>query len=168
MLFGTVTNLQAAQYDHEIKDKKISFAWKVDGDRLAVKMAAETDGWVGIGFNPTKEMKDADIILGYVKDGKAKISDEFGDKENSHSLDKKLGGTDDVTLIGGTEEGGVTTIEFTIPLKPSDKNDVTINVNGDTIVMLAYGAGRDSFITKHVYRNTLHVNLSTGISKKDD
>ncbi len=168
MLLGTVVNLQAAQYDHEIKDNKISFAWKVDGTTLAVKMAAETEGWVGIGFNPTKDMKDADFILGYVKDGKAKISDEYGDKENSHALDKKLGGTDDATLIGGSEGGGVTTIEFTIPLKSADKNDTSINVDGDTIVLLAYGAGRDSLISKHVYRSALHVNLATGASKKAD
>jgi len=167
-LLGTVANLQAAQYDHEVKDKNISFAWKVDGTTLAVKLAAETDGWVGIGFNPKKDMKDANFILGYVKDGQAKISDEFGDKENSHTLDKKLGGTDDVTLIGGSEVGGVTTIEFTIPLKSADKNDTSINVDGDTKVLLAYGAGRDSFISKHVYRTELHVNLATGASKKDD
>jgi hypothetical protein len=168
MLLGTVVNLQAAQYDHEIKDNKMSLAWKVDGTNLAVKMAAETEGWVGIGFNPSKDMKDADFILGYVKDGKAKISDEFGDKENSHALDKKLGGTDDAILVGGSEEGGVTTIEFTIPLKSVDKYDTTIKVDGDTKVLLAYGAGRDSFISKHVYRAELYVNLATGTSRKAD
>ncbi len=133
-----------------MKDKKISFAWKVDGDKLAVKLAAETEGWVGIGFNPSKDMKDANFILGYVKDGKAKISDEFGDKKVLMPPTKNLGGTDDVTLVGGTEDGGMTTIEFTMPLKSADKNDGTaINVDGDTIVLLAYGAGRDSFKTKH-------------------
>lgn len=168
MLLGSVASLQAAEYDHEIKDNKISFAWKVDGATLAVKMAAATEGWVGIGFNPTKGMKDADFILGYVKDGKAKISDEYGDNESAHALDQKLGGTDDAILIGGSEAGGMTTIEFTIPLKSADKNDTSINVDGDTIVLLAYGAGRDSLISKHVYRSALHVNLATGVSKKAD
>lgn len=164
LLCGSMVNVQAAQYDHEIKDKKISFAWKVDGDTLAVKLAAETTGWVGIGFNPSKEMKDANFILGYVKDGKAKLVDEFGDSESSHSSDEKLGGTSDVTLTGGSETGGITTVEFTMPLKSSDKNDGALNVNGDTIILLAYGAGRDSFISKHNYRTALKVNLATGVS----
>ncbi len=166
LLCGTVTTLQAGQYDHEVKDKKISFAWKVDGDKLAVKLAADTDGWVGIGFNPSKEMKDANFILGYVKDGETKVIDEFGDSESAHAPDDKLGGTTDVTLVGGTETGGVTTVEFTMPLKSADKNDGNINVNGDTIVLLAYGSGRDSFKTKHSYRTALKVNLGTGASQK--
>jgi hypothetical protein len=166
LLCGTVPTLQAGQYDFEVKDKKISFAWKVDGDKLAVKLVAETDGWVGIGFNPSKDMKDANFILGYVKDGETKIVDEFGDSETSHSPDDKLGGTSDVTLLGGTETGGITTVEFTIPLKSVDKNDSVINVNGDTVVLLAYGGGRDSFKTKHTYRTALKVNLGTGASQK--
>lgn len=165
LLCGTVATIQAGQYDYEIKDKKITFAWKVDGDKLAVKLTAETDGWVGIGFNPSKDMKDANYVLGYVKDGETKITDDFGDSETSHSPDEKLGGTSDVALIGGTETGGMTTIEFTIPLKSSDKNDGLINVNGDTLVLLAFGSGRDSFKTKHTYRTALRVNLGTGASK---
>lgn len=166
MLLGIGTFSQAAQYDHEVQDKKISFAWKVDGDNLAVKMSAKTEGWVGIGFNPSKMMKDANFILGYVKGGKAEITDEFGNEDNNHSLDTKLGGTDDVTLVGGTEEGGTTTIEFIMPLKSSDKNDAEITVDGDTTVLLAYGGGRDSFKSKHQYRTALKVNLSTGASQK--
>lgn len=165
LLCGTVTTLQAAQYDHEVKDKKITFAWKVDGDKLAVKLAAETEGWMGIGFNPSTEMKDANFILAYVKDGETKIIDEFGDSDTSHVADEKLGGTADVALVGGTEVGGLTTVEFTIPLKSADKNDREINVNGDTVVLLAYGS-RDSFKTKHTYRTALKVNLSTGASQK--
>lgn len=166
LLCGAVTTLQAAQYDHEVKDKKIAFSWKVDGDKLAVKLAAETDGWVGIGFHPSKDMKDANYILGYVKDGETKLSDDFGDSETSHAPDEKLGGTSDVALVSGTEAGGMTTIEFTLPLKSADKNDGTIDANGDNVILLAYGGGRDSFKTKHTYRSALKINLATGASQK--
>ena len=166
MLCATVTIAGATEYKHEVKDKKISFAWTVDGDNLAVKLVAKTDGWVGIGFNPAKKMAGANFILGYVKKGKAKIVDEFGIEENKHTSDKKLGGTSDIVLVGGTEVDGVTTIEFTMPLDSVDKNDTKIDINGDTTVLLSYGAGRDSFKTKHKYRSTLIVNLSTGASEK--
>lgn len=156
----------AGKYDHEIKDQKMTFAWKVDGDTLAVKLTAETDGWVGIGFNPSKGMKDANYILGYVKDGETKLTDEFGDTETTHVPDDKLGGSSDVTLVGGSEQGGVTTVEFTLPLKSADKYDGTINGAGDNIILLAYGGGRDSFKTKHKYRNTLQVNFASGASQK--
>jgi len=166
ILCATVTNIQAAEYDHEVKDKKISFAWKVDGQTLAVKLIAETEGWVGIGFNPVSEMKGANFILGYVKDGEVKLDDDYGTDASAHRSDTKLGGTSDVTLVGGSETGGMTTIEFTIPLQSGDNNDTKIDVNGDTTVLLAYGTGRDSFLAKHKYRTALKVNLSSGASEK--
>ena len=166
MFFATVANLQAADYDHEVKNNKITFAWKIEGDKLAVKLSAETEGWVGIGFNPVAGMKGANFILGYVKDGKVHLNDDFGTGTNSHKPDTNLDGTSDVTLVGGMEKDGMTTIEFTIPLKSNDKNDTKIDVNGDTTVLLAYGGGRDSFLAKHRYRTALKVNLSTGESKK--
>lgn len=164
-LFATVVNIQAAEYAHEVQDKKIAFAWNVEGDKLAVKLSAETEGWVGIGFNPVSGMKGANFILGYVKNGKVELDDDFGTDENSHKSDTKLDGTSDVTLVGGTEADGMTTIEFTIPLASADANDTKIDVNGDTTVLLAYGVGRDSFLSKHKYRSALKVNLSTGASQ---
>lgn len=166
ILCASVSIACATDYTHEVKDKKISFAWTVDGDNLAVKLVAKTEGWVGIGFNPVKKMAGANFILGYVKKGKAKIVDEFGIEENKHKSDTKLDGVNDVVLISGTEVDGVTTLEFTMPLESGDKNDTKIDVNGDTTVLLSYGAGRDSFKTKHKYRSTFIVNLSTGASEK--
>jgi hypothetical protein len=167
ILCAGMTSVQAAEYDHEAKDNKMSFAWKVEGDTLAVKLAAETEGWVGIGFNPVEQMKGANFILGYVKKGEVTIVDDFGVNGNAHKTDTKLGGTSDITVVGGTETDGVTTIEFTMPLESADKNDTKIDVKGDTTVLLAFGAGRDSFLSKHQYRSTLKVNLSTGSSKKE-
>ena len=166
LLFGFFTIGQATEYDHEVQSKKITFSWKVAGDTLAVKIAAETKGWGAVGFNPSSKMKGADFVLGYVKNGKAKIRDDFGSSKTSHKPDKKLGGTSDVTLIGGEEVGGVTTIEFTIPLKSGDKKDSEIKVEGDTIVLLAYGPGRDGFTARHKFRTALKVNLATGAFSK--
>ncbi len=156
----------AADYAHEVQAQKISFAWTVNGDRLDVKLNAPTTGWVGIGFNPTEGMQGGNYILGYVKDGKVTLSDDFGDSSNNHKADDKLGGTEDATLVGGVEEKGSTTIEFSIPLDSADANDGKIDVNTDTVVLLAYGPDRDSFRVRHKYRTELKVNLSTGSSGK--
>lgn len=158
--------VNASEYDHDLKDKKITFSWKVDGKMLAVKLSAKTEGWVGIGFNPSQKMKEANYVLGYVKKGKAKIIDDYGDKENAHKSDKKLGGTVDALLVAGTEEDGVTTIEFKLPLRSEDKYDSNLNIDGETIVLLAFGGGRDSFKSKHKYRVTYKVNLGSGAFEK--
>ena len=160
-----VNSVHSASYDHEIEAKKVTFAWKVDGDTLHGKVSAKTKGWVAVGFNPSKKMKDANYIIGYVKDGEAMVADHFGDKSTGHSPDEKLGGTSDVTLVGGTEDGGVTTIEFTIPVNSGDKYDSALTVDGDTVVLLAFGPDRDSLKPRHKNKVSKTVNLSTGAVK---
>jgi hypothetical protein len=159
---STFNGAVASDYAHNIDVEKMSFAWKVDGENLVVKLSAETTGWVGIGFNPSKKMKDANYVIGYVKKGEAKIRDDFGVGERKHKADEKLGGTSNSTLIGGTEENGMTTLEFSLPLSSGDKHDTIIDPAGDTIVLLAYGGKRDSLISAHKYRTTLKVNLNSG------
>ena len=156
------SSLVAADYAHEVEAKKMTFAWTVNGKQLDVRLRADTTGWVAIGFNPTKRMQGANYILGYVKDGKVALADDFGDAPTGHKPDTKLGGTEDVTVVGGSEENGRTTIEFSIPLASSDVNDGTIDSQGETVVLLAYGPDRDSFKLKHTFRTTMKVNLTTG------
>jgi molecular chaperone DnaK (HSP70) len=110
-------------------------------------------------------MKDANFIIGYVKDGKAVVKDHFGDGENSHAEDAKSGGKDDITNISGKESDGVTEISFTIPRNTGDTYDAVLNPGQEASVMLAYAAGMDSFLTRHKYRTHLKVNLETGSYK---
>ena len=165
LVLSLCSTVYAASYDHEITAHKMTFSWKVDGANLNVRLSAPTKGWVAIGFNPSKEMKDAKFVLGYVKDGKAVLSDEFGTGENKHDAVEDLGGKSDVTLVGGTEAGGITTIEFTLPLVAKDTKGGKIDPAADTVVLLAYGPDHDSFKMKHKFRTSLTVNLTTGKNK---
>ena len=160
-----VSTVQGASYDHEMEAGGVTFAWKVDGDTLHGKMSAKTKGWVAVGFNPTNKMKDGNYILGFVKDGKAEVADHFGNKNTGHSDDEGLGGSSDVTLVGGSEEGGNTTIEFSIPMDSGDQYDSALTADGDTVVVLAYGPDRDSFKPRHRKQAVKTVNLSTGAVK---
>jgi len=116
-------------YDHKIEAGKLTFQWKTDAENIHIKLSAKTTGWVGVGFNPSKEMKDANIILGYVKKGKVKVTDHFGTTKRQHKADKKLGGKKDITNINGKEENGITEISFTIPLDSGDAKDKPILVD---------------------------------------
>lgn len=160
-----VSVAQSAEYQHSLTADKMTFDWSVEADTLAVKLSAPTTGWVAVGFNPSAKMKDANIVIGYVKKGQVKIVDDFGTAATQHKSDTKIGGAENVTVVGGSEEGDVTTIEFTIPLNSGDEKDGVIDPNGDTTVILAYGTERDSFRMKHKFHETLVVNLSTGAKK---
>ncbi len=150
-----------AKYQHKIDVENMSFQWTVKEGNLDIKLTAKTTGWVGIGFNPSKGMKDADFIIGYVKNGTAKARDDFGVSERKHSSDKKSGGVSNITNLTGSETNGTTEIAFTIPLNSGDSKDTVIKPEGETTVLLSYGAGRDSFLSKHQFKKTLNVNLTT-------
>ena len=158
-------NLRAEGYQHSLKVDKMTFDWSVKGDQLAVKLAAPTKGWVAIGFHPTKMMEGANIIIGYVKDGKVEISDDFGIATTRHATDTSQNGKENLTVVGGNEQGDTTTLEFTIPLHSEEATDGNIDPNGDTVIILAYGPDRDSFRMKHQYAKTITVNLGSGAMK---
>ena len=152
----------AVGYQHNMVVGKMTFDWTIRGNVLAVKLSAPTRGWVGIGFNPEYRMKSANFIVGFVKAGKVTIVDEFGTMSVQHVGDHRLGGRDDVTIVGGVEDAGGTAIEFSIPLNSGDKFDGKLDVTGDTVVLLAYGPDQDSLRVKHQFYARKVVNLGNG------
>lgn len=166
ILFFLVPATSAMDYQHTLEAEDMTFSWTMEADKIHVKLAAKTTGWVGIGFDPEKAMQGANIIIGAVKKGKFRVEDHYGDKKRGHASDKKLGGKDDVLNASGSEADGVTTISFAIPLNTGDKYDKPILTDGFTKIMLAYGGGKDSFKTRHPYRSVYDVNLSSGENKK--
>lgn len=163
---GMISGAVAADYQHKIEAGDMTFAWSLEADKINVQMTAKTEGWVGIGFDPENAMEGANIIIGAVKGDKFKVEDHYGDRKRGHSSDESLGGKNDVLNPGGSEENGVTTITFSFPLKSEDKYDKPIVTDGPMKIMLAYGAGRDSFKTRHPFRTVYDINLSTGENKK--
>jgi hypothetical protein len=161
-LFILPQRTPALDYEHEIKLKNMSFSWKLQHQQLFIKLVAATQGWIGIGFNPTLGMKNANFILGYVKNGKARVSDEYGVRQEEHIKDSVMKGRNDVTGVSGLERRGKTSLEFVIPLESKDSMDRKIIRDGFTTVLLAYGKGQDNFHSQHRFRTSLKVNLATG------
>lgn len=134
---------------HKVMAEDFAFYWLADEEgMLHVKLSAPTTGWVAVGFAPSSMMKDADFIIGYVKDGEVEISDEFGISPVAHKPDEKLGGKDNVTDKSGWEKNDFTEISFTIPLNSGDKYDKVLKPGEKYKVIFAYGMA-DNLISKH-------------------
>ncbi|NOX34205.1 MAG: DOMON domain-containing protein [Deltaproteobacteria bacterium] len=159
-------SLSAMEYQHKLEVKNMQFLWTIEGELIHIRLSAKTTGWVAVGFGPEKAMSGANIIIGAVKNGRVKIEDHYANRKRGHASDEKLGGTNDVLNPSGTEEDGITTVSFSFPLNSGDKYDKPVNPESTTRVMLAYGAGEDSFRNHHLYRTIYEINLSTGENKK--
>ncbi len=136
----------------------VTFKWAVKEETLYVKLSAPTKGWVAVGFEPSMMMKDADIIIGYVKGSDVVIEDHFGFRPTSHRTDEEIGGTNDVTILGGTEDNGTTTLEFSIPLDSMDTFDRRLEKGKRYKVIVAYGK-KDNLETYHKKRGSFKITL---------
>jgi len=158
---AAAVSASAADYAHKIEVKGVTFEWTVDGANLNAQLTAKTTGWVGVGFNPTKDMLDASFVIGAVKEGQPKAALFIGTSPSSHSKEVDQG---DVKNIGGSEADGVTKISFTIPLVSKNPKVKPIAADKDLRMLLAYAAD-DSVKSKHRDRAEFTVNLSTGAVK---
>jgi len=136
----------------------ITFAWRVEGGNLSCIVSAPTDGWVSVGFDPTKMMKDANIIIGYVEDGVVHVEDHFGTANKRHRADTDIDGTRDILDQTGKETGDITEIAFTIPLNSGDEKDRILVPGKKYNVILAYGS-RDNYKSKHREKAIVEIEL---------
>jgi hypothetical protein len=151
----------AGQGFKEVSAKGITLQWKADSlGLLHVRLTARTTGFVAVGFDPLQDMKGANLILGYVKDGVVAFRDDFGIRETAHQSDVILGGKDNITDKQGQEKDGRTELSFTIPLNSGDPYDRPLQVGKSYRVLLSHGAdGVDSFTTKHAERTRVTIKL---------
>lgn len=126
---------------------------RMDGDKIRMALKAKTNGYVAIGFDPAERMKNADIILGFVKDGKAVVADMYSTGPTGpHPVDDQQGGKNDVTGLGGSKKDGVTILEFERKLATGDPKDKEI-VLGENKVIWAIG-DEETFSAKHTKRGS--------------
>ena len=139
----------------------VEFSWAANATNLEIDITAPTTGWLAVGFEPTRAMKDADMVIGYIENGDVFLRDDFGDGFTSHTSDIELGGTDDVIVISGEESAGSTHILFSIPLGSSDEYDKFLEVGATVKVLLAYGPDdADNYSGYHSWAETLEIIIN--------
>lgn len=143
-----------------VEDLSYHLQWQVEGDTLNLQIAAPTTGWIAVGFEPTKKMKDANILIGYVSNGTASLRDDFGVAQVSHGPDTENGGSTDFSNLEGDEVDGVTVLSFSIPLDSGDDYDKKLTPGSKIKVIMAYGPNdKDDFGTIHAKRGSIQINL---------
>jgi hypothetical protein len=137
----------------------ITFQWMTDAEYLYGMVTAPTSGWVSVGFDPTNQMQNANIIIGYVEsNGTVNIRDDFGTSPGSHASDLSLGGTDNIMEPAGEDTGSSTMISFKIPLDSADQFDRVL-VPGTTYpIILGYGSS-DNYTSFHTLVTSTEINL---------
>ncbi|MEN8208689.1 MAG: DOMON domain-containing protein [Candidatus Fermentibacteria bacterium] len=152
-----------AQEWQEVNVSGFTLRWATtSATELSVELSAPTTGWVAVGFDPTAGMQNGNILIGYVSGASVYIRDDFGVAPTSHAADTSLGGTNDFTIDGGSESGGTTEIQFTIPLNSGDVYDRVLDPGNMYAVILARGQnGADDFTSYHAAYASTEIELLT-------
>jgi len=138
----------------------VTVQWKIEGEMINIRISAKTTGWVAVGFDPSRMMRDANIIIGYVSDGQVFLSDDYGTGNTQHGPDVKNGGTNNLSNIQGEEVDGVTTLSFTMPLDSGDSLDKVLAAGEQHKIIVAHGPnGADNFGTYHASRGSFEATL---------
>jgi len=146
------------EYTGVFKSGEYELHWTNDNESIYIGMKAKTTGWVAMAVQPGSLMKDADMVLGFVKDGQTVIYDLFSPGDfGPHPPDTEQGGKNDILEFGGGEEGGFTTIEFKRALDTGDKYDKPL-ASGKNKIIWAYGS-TDDFTRQHSNRGYGEITL---------
>ncbi|XP_023931200.1 DBH-like monooxygenase protein 1, partial [Lingula anatina] len=105
-----------------LRDGDYYVRWKVNGEYITFETTARTTGYVALGFSTNGGMAGSDIIIGWVNDGEVIIQDYHAIGEEQPLLDE----SQDVEILGGTDNGTFTTLRFRRKLETCDDNDCTI------------------------------------------
>jgi hypothetical protein len=139
----------------QISSSNITLQWKIVGTDLEVILSAPITGWVAVGFDPSNRMQGANIILGRVVPVNVlEVRDDYGSAPTAHSQDV----TNNVTGVEGTEQGGTTTVRFTIPLDSGDPEDKLLVQGTSYRVLLSYGSS-DNFDQQHAVKTAVTITL---------
>jgi hypothetical protein len=128
----------------------LAISWKNDAEFLYMALKGNTTGWLSIGFEPQEWMKNADLIIGSVDNGKATVLDEFcKDNYGPHVPDTELGGTNNILEFGGKEQNSQTTIEFKRKLDTGDKFDKAFVSGQKVSIIWAMADTDEAYSQKH-------------------
>ncbi|MBD3190630.1 MAG: hypothetical protein GF308_08295 [Candidatus Heimdallarchaeota archaeon] len=159
--------ISAEEYEFQASFSNDAFKlyWTISGENISFGMIGTTSGWVSIGFEPTNVMKDADMVFGAVlTNGTTIFLDAYSTGQfGPHPADTSLGGSTDISIYAGSENGASTTIEFQRKLSTGDTFDFIIPTEGSVSIIWAFGSSEDFFV-KHDRAGYGTINISSGES----
>ncbi len=151
------TNEYPFSYFDNVTD--ITLYWHNDSKDLYIGLESQAEGWIAIGFDPERSMKDANIVLFALENENVIARDDYGTSNFSHSSDEELGGSFDITEYAGKKENNITTIEFVIPMDSGDEFDRVLEPTGNYSVIIAVNLANTDFNSKHSKKSSGVIEL---------
>ena len=114
---GVIDNEEGSEYPATYLDKAsgLTVHWGFDDSLVYVGLETKGRGWLAIGFGSAK-MDESNMIIGYYTDDSTEVMNQIG-VHHAHARSLQSDSAVREAEIDRDEETGVTTMEFTYPLK---------------------------------------------------
>ncbi|PID26722.1 MAG: hypothetical protein CR982_08775 [Candidatus Cloacimonadota bacterium] len=142
------------------KSKSGKFSLEIEylkkSDEFKFSLIGKTDGWISIGFGQERKMKDGEIYIGFVKDGKVYFEHHYGTSSVSH---KKIKDFNNFKVLEFEKKDKFTKIVFKRSASNYDKDFQKKLKSGDEINFM-YAIGRKpNFRLIHSERGSEKIKL---------
>ena len=128
-------SINPKEYSHQQSFGDLVVYSRLVGDHACLGLQAPAKGWIALGFGSEGKMKNADILLFTLRNGKVEGEDSFSSSPRGpHPADLSQGGTNDILELTGSEKDGVMTVEFKRKLRTGDPYDKDLQPGNNTII----------------------------------
>lgn len=136
----------------------MTLEWTIRPQTIRFTIIAPTQGWMAIGLNKEKGLKNTNLIMGYVDQDSIVLDDRFILRPGMHKSVEDLGGISHISNIAGQSSSLGSTIHF--DLKRDTRDPFHFDLIPDTAyeVLLAYSIDKD-FQHHSVMRTHLKIIL---------
>lgn len=133
-------------------------------DDIEITFSLDGNAFIGLGFGGS--MYDADMVVGWMNsDGTPYISDYYSEEEAMPMEDTKLGGTNDIEIISGSNTTTSTTLTFRRKLVTGDRKfDNPISLTEQNDMIYAWGVADETGL---VYHGDNHNHIFVDFTKAD-
>ncbi|MEM0933973.1 MAG: DOMON domain-containing protein [Bacteroidota bacterium] len=132
----------------------IKFSYTIKSDSLFCTLKAETQGWLGIGFNFKNSIVGSDLLLFNHVNGIPSCRDMYVKSFGNPKRDVDLGGACSIRVLGSEENNHSTTVRFSIPMQSDDPFDFNHTQKKEYWLILAYAVADEfehhSRVRKHI------------------
>ena len=155
---GIIDNEEGPEYPATFLDKAtgLTVHWGFDDSLIYVGLETKGSGWLGIGFGSAK-MSESNMIIGYYTEDSTAVVNQVGANHTYARLAESDSAIREAE-IDRDEETGITTMEFTYPLKFPAGNGLA--PGGTYDVILAQNTKSVSLNAKPTSSSTLKVKLA--------
>lgn len=142
--------------DISVGDMDITWTYS-NNNKVTFTATAPDDGWVALGFNDKDAIVHSNLIMVSVQDDLTYSEEFYVMGIGNPRPINKVGSSIQHTVISGSENGGKTTISFSMPIAKTDDKHYSLQ-KGDTIWLICAYSMEDEF--DHHSRMRKHVRIT--------